>query len=144
MQTLQVGKGYVNVGQHFRGASILPKRAMIGGDVVTIAEGSPAPPDIVTGEHGGYYYFGNPLTPVSDPAHVQHLPEPHRSRALKQIEEAAKKPLAPIKPTKDGEKASARARAAAKPTRRVAIRNQKQLLKEAGGVTVERAMERGG
>mgnify|MGYP001582526476 FL=1 len=139
MQTLQVGKGYVNVQRHFRGASILPKRGMVGNEVVTMAEGRPAPPDVVQGEHGGYYYFGNPLTPVVDPAHVDHLPEPHRSRALQQIAESAKKPLAPIKPTKDAERVKARAQKAAKPVKGRGIRNAKDLARETGGVTLERA-----
>ena len=118
MQTLQVGKGYVNVQKHFRGAAILPKRGMVGTEVVELAAGKPAPPDVVLGEHGGYYYFGTPLTPVTDPAHVEHLPEPHRTRALTQIAEAAKKPLASIRPVKDAEKVKARAQKAAKPVKR--------------------------
>lgn len=149
MQTLQIGKGYVNVQKHFRGASILPKRAMIGGDVVTIAEGHPAPPDVVLGEYGGYYYFGNPLMPVTDPAHVDHLPSKrtdgtpvpgsHLARALTQIAAAAKAPLAPIKPTTDGERVKARAHKATKPVKGRAIRNAKDLARETGGVTLERA-----
>ena len=144
MQTLQVGKGYVNVQKHFRGAAILPKRGMVGTEVVELAAGQPAPPDVVLGEHGGYYYFGNPLTPVSNPAHVQHLPEPHRTRALTQIADQAKKPLAPIKPAKDAAAVRARAQKTAKPVKRRAIKTERDLVRETGGVTLEHAMAQGG
>jgi hypothetical protein len=137
-QVLQIGSGYVTVDQHFRGASILPKRAMVGGDIVTMAEGQPAPPDVVRVKDA-YYYMGNPLTPVADPAHLAHLPEPHRTRALRFIEQNAKKPAPVIRPRKDEAKEKARAARTSKPARTRTIRNAKDLHRESGGVTVERA-----
>ena len=96
-QSLQIGTGYVEVDQHFRGAQIRERHQVVDGKVVVTESGQPAPRDIVrVGK--GYYYLGNPLTPVHTPEHLAHLPEPHHTAALAFLEAQKERPARPIRP----------------------------------------------
>ena len=80
------------------------RQAAMGGTIIQLAEGVPPKPMIA--RHGdSFFYLTDRLDPVTDPAHVQHLPPKDREAALRFIERTSGKPVkAPVVSDKQAEK----------------------------------------
>lgn len=89
-QVLQLSKSdKMTVDRTFVDGGKKARFALIGGNTVLIAEGSPQQPMI---HQLGKQYFYQDGAAVTNPAHIQHLPEPYRAQALAFIETLTKRP----------------------------------------------------
>lgn len=83
-QELHLGGGryFTGILRVFKDGGTPAKRAMVAGEVVTLAEAKRALPTIVQAQQGWFYEDGQPVT---EPAHVEHLVPPFRAQALQWI-----------------------------------------------------------
>ena len=130
--TLQPGQHIKIDRQHVDGG-IPPKRAVVGGQIVTVEDGRRPLPTIY--EANGAFFHAD-RSPITSEAQIEHLPAEAKARAKKFLASQGRKPAEPLKVIKRRKAGKPRALAETTKGRRI-VANDADLEAVTGGVTVE-------